>query len=153
RIDVPQPVEISPESAERYDQIRNEIAAEYGAAATIVSLIKLRMYCTHPFLVDGGAGDPSAASTKYDRLLELLDEIVASGERALTFTSFTGMADILAADLPARFGIPVSIIDGRTPVDKRQPTVDEFAAVSTSAILILNPKAAGTGLNITAANH
>jgi SNF2 family DNA or RNA helicase len=153
RIDIPQPIEISDESAARYDKIRDEIAAQYGAAATIVSLTKLRMYCTHPFLVDGGDGDPLPGSTKYSRLLEILDEVIASGEKALIFTSFTGMADILVSDLPRRYGIPVRVIDGRTPVDKRQPIVDEFAAATTSAILVLNPKAAGTGLNITAANH
>src|SRR5208283_3796598 len=52
-----------------------------------------------------------------------------------------------------RYGVPCDVIDGRTPVPDRQPTVDRFGAVMTAAALILNPKAAGTGLNITAANH
>jgi SNF2 family DNA or RNA helicase len=71
----------------------------------------------------------------------------------LIFTSYTEMADILAADIRRRFLIPCDVIDGRTPVTDRQPMVDRFGAVMTSAALVLNPKAAGTGLNITAANH
>lgn len=153
RIDIPQPVEISEESAKRYDEIRNDIAAQYGKAATIVSLTKLRMFCTHPFLVDGGAGDPLPHSTKYARLIEILDEIFAGGEKVLIFTSYTEMADVLASDLARRYRVPVTIIDGRTPVENRQPMVDQFAAIMTPAALVLNPKAAGTGLNITAANH
>jgi len=33
------------------------------------------------------------------------------------------------------------------------PIIDEFSAVKGFAVLALNPKAAGTGLNITSANH
>jgi SNF2 family DNA or RNA helicase len=153
RIDIPQPVEISEELAKRYDDIRSEIAAQYGKTATIVALTKLRMFCTHPFLVEGGTGDPLHHSTKYARLVEILDEIFASGEKVLIFTSYTEMADILATDLARRFRVPVTVIDGRTPVVNRQVMVDQFAAIMTSAALVLNPKAAGTGLNITAANH
>jgi SNF2 family DNA or RNA helicase len=118
-----------------------------------VALTKLRMFCTHPFLVDRGTGDPLPHSTKYARLVEILDEVFAGGEKVLIFTSYTAMADILAADLARRYGIPVDVIDGRTPVTDRQPTVDRFGQVATAAALVLNPKAAGTGLNITAANH
>lgn len=154
RIDIPQPVELSENDAKRYDDIRNQIMAQYGKAATIVALTKLRMFCTHPFLlVDKGAGDPLPHSTKYARLVEILDEIFASGEKVLIFTSYTEMADILAADIAKRYAVPVGVIDGRTEVTDRQPTIDRFAAVMTSATLVLNPKAAGTGLNITAANH
>ena len=44
-------------------------------------------------------------------------------------------------------------MDGRTAVPDRQPIVDRFTQTISSAALILNPHAAGTGLNITAANH
>lgn len=153
RIDIPQPIELSEQSAVEYDAIRQQIAAQYGAAANLVAVTKLRLYCTHPFLVNGGDGDPLPHSTKYARLHEVLEEIVARCEKALIFTSFTEMADILAADLPRRFGVACSIIDGRTPVPDRQPTVDAFQNAGGSAVLVLNPKAAGVGLNITAASH
>jgi len=153
RIDIPQPVELSEQSAARYDAIRSEIAAQYGKAASLVALTKLRMFCTHPFLLENPGGDPLPHSTKYARLIELMDEIVACGEKVLIFTSYTEMADILAHDLRRRYCIPCEVIDGRTPVTDRQPAVDRFGEIMTSAALILNPRAAGTGLNITAANH
>lgn len=153
RIDIPQPIELSEETAARYDAIRAEILAQYGNAASLVVLTKLRMFCTHPFLIDGGSGDPLPHSTKYARLLEILNEVFANSEKVLIFTSYTAMADLLAVDLRQRYGIPVEVIDGRTPVIDRQPTVDRFYEVKSSAALVLNPRAAGTGLNITAANH
>lgn len=153
RIDIPQAVELSEESAVRYDSLRADISAQYGAAATLVALTKLRMYCAHPFLIDGRSGDPLSHSTKYARLLEILDEVFANGEKVLIFTSYTEMADILHDDIKSRYAVPCDVIDGRTPVVDRQPTVDRFGQVMTAAALVLNPKAAGTGLNITAANH
>jgi SNF2 family DNA or RNA helicase len=151
-INVPQPIELSEASAGEYELLRKEIAAQYGQAASLVALTKLRMFCAHPFVLNGN-GDPSLTSTKYSRLLELLDEIFSSNEKAIIFTSFTKMADILVTDLVARYRVPCWVIDGRTPVQNRQPTVDQFTNSITSAVLILNPHAAGTGLNITAANH
>ncbi|MCP1245443.1 SWF/SNF helicase family protein [Acetobacter cerevisiae] len=39
------------------------------------------------------------------------------------------------------------------PIEERQPLIDRFSAITGGAALILNPKAGGAGLNITAANH
>lgn len=153
RVDIPQPIELAPAQANEYERIRQQIIAEYGAAATLVAVTALRLYCTHPFLVTKASGDPLACSTKYERLVEILEEIVARDEKALLFTSFTQMSDILVADLSQRLQIPCLAIDGRTPVDERQARVDGFHDISGSALLVLNPKAAGTGLNITGANH
>lgn len=153
RIDIPQAVSLSDESASIYESMRKEILDEYGQAGSLVALLKLRMYCTHPFLVTEGHGDPAVYSTKYVRLLEVLNEIFLVNQKAIIFTSYTKMSDILFDDLQNRFSIMCKVIDGRTPVEDRQAVVDQFQSVIGSAILILNPRAAGTGLNITAANH
>ena len=97
--------------------------------------------------------DPEKYSIKYRRMCEILSEIIEKKEKAILFTSYTGMFNILLSDIPSRFHIPVYAINGSTPVDVRQPTVDTFSSVNGSALLVLNPRAAGTGLNITAANY
>jgi len=153
KIEIPQPIELSEQGARGYEDIRSAVLHEQSGAASLAMLTKLRMFCTHPFVVNDQRDDPAAHSTKYARLLEVLDEIVLAGDKVIVFTSFTKMIDILVADLPIRYGISVKAIDGRTPVTYRQPFLDEFAALRGSAILALNPKAAGTGLNITCANH
>jgi SNF2 family DNA or RNA helicase len=92
-------------------------------------------------------------SNKYARLVELVDEIVSNNSKVIVFTSFNRMNDILVKDLGKRFNIHASSIDGRTQSTNRQNIVDTFSAVQGSALLVLNPIAAGAGLNITAANH
>jgi SNF2 family DNA or RNA helicase len=153
RIDIPQAVELDARGGREYEELRKSIFAEYGYSAPLVALTKLRMYCAHPFLLEKGSRDPAEPSQKYQRLLEIVEEIIERGEKALLFTSYNEMSDILTADLSRRFGIFCSGIDGRVPIPERQTIVDRFSSQRGSALLVLNPRAGGTGLNIAAANH
>ncbi|OHX50691.1 DEAD/DEAH box helicase [Cytobacillus oceanisediminis] len=153
RIDIPQAIKFSPEEAKLYEDLRLDIMEEYGKNASLVSLIKLRMFCTHPFLqVSSQSNDPSLYS-KYMRLIEIIEEIILNKEKVIIFTSFSQMSDLLMHDLSNRFKIHCDFIDGRVDVSERQLRIDKFSEIIGSAILILNPRAAGAGLNITAANH
>jgi len=154
KIIIPQAVNISESEIIKYEDLRCQIADEYGKSATLVSLIKLRQFCTHPFLLEeSGEIDPMILSNKYLRLVEILEEIRVQQQKAIIFTSFSKMIDIFFNDLSNRFKVPCYQIDGRTPVPVRQGVIDTFSTVIGSSFLILNPRAAGTGLNITAANH
>ena len=155
RVDVPQVLQFSDAEANAYEQQRGIILDSFnGRNATLPMLQKLRMYCTHPSLVDGNDyDDPAICSGKYERLCELLDEIISLGEKTILFTSYNKMFDILQRDIHIRFGIPVMIINGSTPIEERQPVIDHFSAVQGPALLELNPRAAGAGLNITAASR
>jgi SNF2 family DNA or RNA helicase len=70
------------------------------------------------------------------------------GEKALIFTSFLDMADIIHEIIIGHFNIYCRKIDGRTIVSERQRILDEFKDVKDGLLIILNPKAAGSGLNI-----
>ncbi|MER9868963.1 DEAD/DEAH box helicase [Mesorhizobium sp. M0136] len=154
RIDIPQVVELDEGEIAAYEAERERIYAEYGAAATLVALTSLRRFCAHPDLMSGNAAmaDPMSFS-KFRRMDEIVEEIFARGEKVIIFTSFTAMADMIARHLKSRFGAFAGVIDGRLPIDDRQPLIDRFSAVDGGAALVLNPKAGGAGLNITAANH
>ena len=63
------------------------------------------------------------------------------------------ITQIFEKDIRIRYGIPLWSINGETDVSDRQKIVETFNNTKKSAVLILNPKAAGVGLNITGANH
>lgn len=153
RVDVPVPLTLLDDEAVGYEHVRSAIASETAPeAATLATLTRLRMYCTHPNVLDGDHGeDPCARSAKYQYFCTLIEQIAASGEKVLVFTSYRRMFEIFANDIPRRFGLRVLQIDGATPPALRQQVVDEFSAIDGSAVLVLNPTAAGTGLNITSA--
>ena len=69
------------------------------------------------------------------------------------FTSFNEMINIITKDIKQRYGVYTNFINGSINASARQSIIDEFTSLNGSGILVLNPKAAGAGLNITAANH
>lgn len=156
RIDIPEAIDMSDDEAAEYERVRQEILNSHGAAGNLVALTSLRMFCAHPGLMKGSYGiaaTTNAPFTKFERLKELLVEIFETGEKALVFTSYTEMADIIARYAAGELGVFSATLDGRLPIDDRQPLIDRFSAVDGPAVLVLNPIAGGAGLNITAANH
>ncbi|KHL95877.1 hypothetical protein QW71_09720 [Paenibacillus sp. IHB B 3415] len=152
KINIPQVLQMNDAEAGQYEMLRQRIIDEYGKNASLISLIKLRMFCSHPMLQMDEYIDPSQFM-KYQRMLEIIEEITLNKEKAIIFTSFKRMSDIIVSDLTKRYGFFCDFIDGRVPVDERQLKIDAFSKEMGSAVLVLNPRAAGAGLNITAANH
>lgn len=124
-------------------------------------LTHLKQVCNHPslFLHDATDDDtdddnPSIKrSGKLTRLMEMLDEVIESGDRALVFTQFKQMGDLLVRYLQESFDIEVPFLHGGVPQAARDALVDTFQAEDGPPIFVLSLKAGGTGLNLTAANH
>jgi len=152
RIEIPAALQFGEQEGLEYESLRKSII-DAPRPASLSCLMKLRLFCAHPGLVSGDLSDPLGSSMKFTRLTELLDEIFSRNEKVLIFAAFKGAVDLIAGDIRTRFNIPASAIDGRTRVELRQAIIDEFAALRGSGALVLNPRAAGAGLNIAAANH
>lgn len=155
KIVIPQPIEMSESEAISYEDMRNKAVAESkNGNVGIGTLQKLRMFCTHPYLCNDENGhEPYKESVKYQRMCEILEEIISSNEKVILFTSYQKMFEIIENDIGNRYGIPILKINGTTDAELRQPIVDQFNKYDGSALLVLNPRAAGVGLNITSANH
>ena len=153
RIDIPEFLEMSESEASAYEGVRREVFEEYGAAATLVSLGRLRQFCTHPDIIGAPSDGPDLAFSKFERLKELLEEIFSRREKALVFTSYTKMADLISEMAVRAFDVMAATLDGRLAIDERQQLIDRFSMHDGPAVLILNPRAGGSGLNITSANH
>ena len=157
RVDIPQALSMTEEEAQYYDGQRKKYATEELKSTRIDKIQGLRMFCTHPSVYKKSEVstdvDPIKYSTKYERTCEILDEIFQKSEKVIIFTSFNEMNRIFNRDIPQRFNVKVFSITGETNTNDRQMIVDTFSSLEGPALLVLNPKAAGTGLNITAANH
>ena len=116
-------------------------------------LVRLKQVCNHPahFLGDGSA--LARRSGKLTRLEELIEELLAEGDRALIFTQFTAMGDRLQPYLRERFGTDVLYLHGGVPRTQREQLVARFQANDGPPLFLLSLKAGGTGLNLTHANH
>ncbi|MGD2109420.1 MAG: DEAD/DEAH box helicase [Phycisphaerae bacterium] len=117
-------------------------------------LVKLKQVCNHPahFLADGSS--LPQRSGKCERIVEMIEEVLAEGERALVFTQFRQMGDLLYKLLHDSFKREVLFLHGGTTRKRRDAIVSQFQEGNGDApILILSLKAGGFGLNLTAANH
>jgi SNF2 family DNA or RNA helicase len=118
------------------------------------TLSKLKQVCNHPahFLGDNSA--IPGRSGKLARLAEMLEEVLAVGERALVFTQFTEMGTIIQRHLQETFGVEVLFLHGGVSKKQRDALVARFQADGPGPpVFVLSLKAGGTGLNLTAANH
>jgi SNF2 family DNA or RNA helicase len=123
-------------------------------------LMQLKQICNHPVQYlhqaekDGSSIELSGRSGKLERLGELLEEILAEGDRALIFTQFAEMGGLLADFLPRSSGAAAQFLHGGTPAKARDQMVRRFQEDEDAPpIFILSLKAGGTGLNLTRANH
>lgn len=155
RIEIPEILLLGEQEALQYENLRQEILKEYdGRTFALPMLQKLKMFCTHPLLVGlCDHSNPRKNSAKFDRVCEILEEIIPTKEKIILFTSYNEMVEILGSYVRENLQIPVMAINGATPTYSRQTIIDEFSSQTVSSLLILNPRAAGTGLNITAANR
>jgi SNF2 family DNA or RNA helicase len=87
------------------------------------------------------------------RLEEILEEIIAEGDKVLCFTQFTEFAELLLPHLAAQFGTDIAYLHGGTPKQRRDGLVTRFQSGSGPPVFLLSLKAGGTGLNLTAASH
>ncbi|MDP4240359.1 MAG: DEAD/DEAH box helicase [Bacteroidota bacterium] len=116
-------------------------------------ILALKQICNHPTnFLKNGKFDPSL-SGKTELLFELLDSIVESGEKVLIFTQFREMGDLLEKFITERFGEKPMFYHGGCNLNQRQEMVERFQHNRADKIFILSLKAAGTGLNLTAASH
>ena len=114
------------------------------------ALLRLRQAACHPGLIDKKAAKESSA--KLDVLMEQLKEIISTGHKALVFSQFTSLLDIVRNNLDKE-KIVYEYLDGQTR--DRAGAVDRFQNDPDGKIpvFLISLKAGGVGLNLTAADY
>ncbi len=160
KIEIKQYCRLTTEQASLYQSIVDEMMQKIENSEGIqrrgnvlAAMAKLKQVCNHPAQLLHDRSPVGARSGKVIRLEEILEEILAEGDRVLCFTQFTEFAEMLVPHLAARFGQDVLYLHGGTPKQRRDEMVERFQSGEGPPIFLLSLKAGGTGLNLTAANH
>lgn len=116
-------------------------------------ILALKQICNHPaqFLKNGQKD--ASLSGKLGLLFDKLDSIVESNEKVLLFTQFTEMAGLLHHFITERYREEPLYYHGGCSLKQRKDMVDRFQNNHADKVFLLSLKAAGTGLNLTAASH
>lgn len=152
-IEIETPLVPSQELAEHYDAFWRRNSSSVPKSSFLATLTALTQICCHPKLVIEGAQD--SGSTKFDKLYTILSELNDIDEdKVIIFSTYLDSIDLIVGFVSRHFGpARVASIDGRLPPNRRQGIVDSFNNEPGFKVLVINPKAGGTGLNITGANH
>lgn len=130
-------------------RVREAIAARgiEGAQITILdALLKMRQACCDPGLLKDGAR--IVESAKRERLMEMLEALMAEGRRVLVFSQFVEMLRLIETDVQAR-GWSYGWLSGDT-ID-REGAIERFQG-GAAPIFLISLKAGGVGLTLTAAD-
>ena len=120
----------------------------------LATLLRLKQVCNHPAQFLGDHSPIPGRSGKLIRLTEMLEEILAVGDRTLVFSQFAEMGAILKRYLQETFGREVLFLHGGVPKAERDSMVERFQEDEDGPqIFILSLKAGGTGLNLTRASR
>jgi SNF2 family DNA or RNA helicase len=118
-----------------------------GMIAALEALLRLRQAACHPALVPGHS---APTSSKLEALLEALSTAVAEDHKALVFSQWTSLLDLIEPAL-ARAELPFVRLDGSTR--DRADVVSRFQDPAGPPVMLVSLKAGGSGLNLTAADH
>jgi len=139
-------------------RVREAIARRGLAASRITvldALLKLRQVCCDPALLpkdktqgkSQGQAKAVTESAKRERLMEMLEALLAEGRRVLVFSQFVAMLRLIETDIKAR-GWGYAWLTGETR--DRETVVADFQA-GGAPIFLISLKAGGVGLTLTAA--
>jgi SNF2 family DNA or RNA helicase len=115
--------------------------------AALEALLRLRQAACHPALLPGRT---AGTSSKVARLLDALDTVAADGHKALVFSQWTSLLDLVEPHLKAA-SLDFVRLDGSTR--DRGGVVARFQGSDGPPVMLVSLKAGGTGLNLTAADH
>ena len=151
---------LTPEQASLYQAVVDDMMNRIGSSTGIerrgnvlAAMTRLKQVCNHPAHLLHDGSRLAGRSGKLARLQELAEEIVAEGDKALVFTQYAEFGSLLAPYLAAHLDRPVLWLHGGLSKTRRDELVTRFQTDPEPMIFLLSLKAAGTGLNLTAANH
>ncbi|XXF80070.1 SNF2-related protein [Myxococcaceae bacterium GXIMD 01537] len=142
--------EVLEESRRKVHESIEKVGFKRSRVSILAALMRLRQVCCDPRLLKLPPGTLLPDSAKLERFGQLVDDLVAEGHRALVFSQFTEMLELLKAEADKR-GLRYLYLDGRTK--DRMAKVDEFNQADGPPLFFISLKAGGTGLNLTAADY
>jgi non-specific serine/threonine protein kinase len=151
-------VEMTPHQRTLYSMAKEACRADVARAIddegmdrarmqVLQALTRLRQICCHPLLVDPTY---KGESGKFEALDGLIENVIGEGHKALVFSQFVSVLDLLRGRLDTR-KIRYEFLSGKT-VDRQKP-VDRFQGDASVPLMLVSLKAGGVGLNLTAADY
>ena len=113
----------------------------------------LKQICNHPYQFLKGGDMSREASGKMDKCISTVESILGNDEKALIFTQYKEMGDILCKIISDECNTNPLFFHGSLTVPQREDLITRFQTEEDAKIMVLSLKAGGTGLNLTSATN
>ncbi|BCB05898.1 DEAD/DEAH box helicase [Bacillus sp. KH172YL63] len=152
---------LTAEQAALYEQLVKDTLAQIETVSgferkglILQMLNQLKQLCNHPalYLKEPDPKSILSRSEKMQKLKDIVETALESGEACLIFTQYISMGEMIQDVMKKEFDIKVPFLNGSMAKGKRDELVDKFQK-GEFPVFLLSLKAGGTGLNLTAANH
>jgi uncharacterized Zn finger protein len=160
KVEINQYCQLTPQQAALYESVveksMRDIEANDGKARNglvLTLIMALKQICNHPTQYLKKGKSDADLSGKCPLLIDLVTQAFDNDEKVLIFTQFKEMGDILVKVLQAAFDLHIPYLHGGTTRPNRDKMVEDFQQKRSSRLMVLSLKAAGTGLNLTAASQ
>lgn len=138
------------------DQLLDDAESTEGMqrrGLVLAAIMRLKQICNHPAHALKDGSRLAGRSGKLERFDELVGELLDRDERALVFTQFREMGDLLVDHVVDQFGLRPHFLHGGVSRTRRDAMIDTFQDGDGAPLLVVSLKAGGTGLNLTAASQ
>lgn len=152
---------LTAEQAALYEQLVKDTLAKietlsgFERKGLILQMLnQLKQLCNHPalYLKEPDPKSILSRSEKMQKLKDIVETALESGEACLIFTQYISMGEMIQEVMKEEFDVNVPFLNGSTAKGKRDELVEKFQN-GEFPVFLLSLKAGGTGLNLTAANH
>ncbi|MDY6801839.1 MAG: DEAD/DEAH box helicase [Bacteroidota bacterium] len=138
---------------EEKSKIRNSIIEHIESGENkpvmlaIEGLNKLRQIANHPVLIDN---EYQGESGKFEEITRNIENLMAEKHKVLIFSAYVKHLNIFAHYLD-QSGFSYSMLTGST--QNRQQVINDFQNSEDKSVFLIQIKAGGVGLNLTAADY
>ncbi|MCD8378161.1 MAG: DEAD/DEAH box helicase [Candidatus Gastranaerophilales bacterium] len=116
-------------------------------------ITSLKQICNHPYQFIKAGEITKEMSGKMEKCVDLAAAMLENDEKALIFTQYKEMGDIITKILSDEFNENPLFFHGSLTVGQREKLIEEFQTKDDNHFMVLSLKAGGTGLNLTKATN
>lgn len=143
-------VDMTPKQNQIYKEVYNGVMSDLQKIKFSNNPLSMMIRLRQATGWTGILSDKVQESAKMERMIELVQEIVASGQKAIIFSNWESMTEIAREKLKS---YNPAYITGVTKADERMKEVDRFQTDDKCRVIIGTIGAMGTGLTLTAAQN
>lgn len=143
-------VDMTPKQNQIYKEVYNGVMSELQKIKFSNNPLSMMIRLRQATGWTGILSNTVQESAKMDRMVELVQEIVASGQKAIIFSNWESMTEVAREKLKS---YNPAYITGATKADERMKEVERFQNDNKCKVIIGTIGAMGTGLTLTAAQN